>query len=86
MDIVTNNKVLGVYKINDDVLIKKEEKLFNNKLKKLIPKHDLVIVSDYGHGLISKKSSEIICKNSKYSSVVIVTVNLSVGETPLANL
>ena len=66
LDIVTNNKVLGVYKINDDVLMKSEEKLFNDKLKKLIPKHDLIIVSDYGHGLISKKSSEIICKNSKY--------------------
>ncbi len=66
LDIITNNKVLGVYKINDDVLEKSEEKLFNDKLRKLIPKHDLTIVSDYGHGLISKKSSEIICKNSKY--------------------
>ena len=66
LDIVTNNKVLGVYKINDDVLIEAEEKLFNDKLRKLLPAHDLVIVSDYGHGLISEKSSEIICKNSKY--------------------
>ena len=66
LDHITNNKVLGVYKINDDVLVDVEERLFNKKLKKLLPKHDLVIVSDYGHGLISKKSSEIICKNSKY--------------------
>ena len=33
---------------------------------KEIKKHDLVIVSDYGHGLISKKSANIICKNSKF--------------------
>jgi len=66
LDIVTNNKVLGVYKINDDVLLEAEEKLFNKKLKKLLPKHDLVIVSDYGHGLISETSAKIICKNSKY--------------------
>ena len=66
LDNVSNSKVLGVYKINDDALTKNEEKLFNKKLKKLLPMHDLVIVSDYGHGLISKKTSEIICKNSKY--------------------
>ena len=66
LDNVSNNKVLGVYTINDDILEKKEEKLFHNKLKKLIPKHDLVIVSDYGHGLISNKSANLISKLSKY--------------------
>ena len=34
--------------------------------RKLLPKHDLVIVSDYGHGMISETSAKIICKNSKY--------------------
>ena len=66
LDYISNNKVLGVYKINDDPLNKKNENLFNEKLKKLLPKFDLVVVSDYGHGLISKKSAQIICKNSKY--------------------
>jgi bifunctional ADP-heptose synthase (sugar kinase/adenylyltransferase) len=66
LDNVSNNKVFGVYTINDDILEKKEEKLFYNKLKKLIPKHDLVIVSDYGHGLISNKSANLISKLSKY--------------------
>ena len=66
LDHINNNKVLGVYKINDDALSEVEEKLFGNKLKKLLQVHDLVIVSDYGHGLISKKNSEIICKNSNY--------------------
>ena len=62
----TNNKVLGVYKINDEILKNKDEKLFNKMLKKTIPNYDLVIVSDYGHGLISKKSADLICKLSKY--------------------
>ena len=66
LDYVNKNKVLGVYKIDDDALTNDEEKLFIFKLKKLLSSHDLVIVSDYGHGLISKKSSKIICKNSKY--------------------
>ena len=62
----TNNKVLGVYNINDEILKSKDEKLFNKMLKNTIPKYDLVIVSDYGHGLISKKSADLICKLSKY--------------------
>jgi len=66
LDHVSNNKVLGVYKINDDALTAAEEKLFNKKLKKLLSSHNLIIVSDYGHGLISEKSSKIICRNSKY--------------------
>ena len=37
-----------------------------NILKNSIPKYDLVIVSDYGHGLISNKSANLICKLSKY--------------------
>ena len=31
-----------------------------------MPKHDIIIVSDYGHGLISENSSKIIYRNSKY--------------------
>ena len=59
-----NNKVLGIYTINDEVLSSKDEQLFNNILKKTIPNFDLVIVSDYGHGFISKKSANKICKLS----------------------
>ena len=62
----SNNKVLGVYTMNDEVLRGKDEKLFNNILKKIIPNYDLILVSDYGHGLISNKSANLICKLSKY--------------------
>ncbi len=66
LDHASNNKVLGVYKINYDYLNTSDEKLFSKKLKKLIPNYDIIIVSDYGHGLISEKSSKLICKKSKY--------------------
>ena len=55
-----------MYTINDDMLSKKDEIKFNKILKNLLPKHDLVIVSDYGHGLISKKSANLVCNLSKY--------------------
>ena len=52
MDHISNNKVLGVYSFNDEILNKKDEILFEKKINTLIKKNDLVIISDYGHGLI----------------------------------
>ena len=66
LDSISQNKILGLYTINDDILTQKQDKLFYKILKNMIPKHDLVIVSDYGHGLISNKSANLICKFSKY--------------------
>ena len=63
---MSKNKVFGSDKLNDELLDKRQENNFNRKLKKLVPKFDLVIVSDYGHGFISKNSAKIICKYSKF--------------------
>ena len=66
VDSISQSKIIGIYNINDEILNKKDETIFNKLLKKEIKKHDLIIVSDYGHGFISKKSANIICKNSKF--------------------
>jgi len=66
VDSISKSKVIGIYNINDEILNKKDEIIFNKLLKKEIKKHDLIIVSDYGHGLISKKSANLICKKSKF--------------------
>ena len=66
LDNIENNKVLGVYSINDEILNPKDEKLFNKYLNKALKDHDLVIVSDYGHGLISKKSAKLISQKAKF--------------------
>ena len=66
LDKLSNNKIIGVYNINDDALSSKEEKLFSKILKKITSSYDLVIVSDYGHGFISNKNANLICKVSKY--------------------
>lgn len=68
VDIVDNIKLLGVYNFNDEELESKEEKDLLRKIKK-INKYDLVIITDYNHGLISKKIGSFISKKfkNKYS-------------------
>lgn len=79
--IESNNKtkIMGVNNMNDELLEKKNEKEFNKKLSKLIPKHDLVILTDYGHGLISKKSARKICKLSSFLALNAQVNSSNVG-------
>ena len=56
--------MLGVYSLNDELLNSKEELSFGKMILKEIKKYDVVIVSDYGHGLITNRAAKLICKNS----------------------
>jgi rfaE bifunctional protein kinase chain/domain/rfaE bifunctional protein nucleotidyltransferase chain/domain len=65
LDNIGNKKVLGVYKINDEILAQSDEKKFNKYLQSNLNKFDLVIVSDYGHGFISNRNAKLICQKSR---------------------
>ena len=69
LDEINKNKVFGIYNINDQQLIPKDENLFLNLIKKNIYKYDLVILSDYGHGLVSENVAKFICKKAKFLAV-----------------
>lgn len=63
-------KVLGVYRINDNNNVyKKSQELIFKYLDKNIKKYDLVILCDYGHGLLNEKIIKILFKNKKYTAV-----------------
>ena len=66
---INKRKVFGVYTLNDESLKTDEQLSFQKKILKEIKKHDLVVVSDYGHGLISKQTAKIIMKKSKFLAV-----------------
>ena len=66
---INKTKIFGVYSLNDQPLDKEQEKIFNSKILKHINNHDLVIVSDYGHGLISDRTAKLIIKKSKFVAV-----------------
>jgi rfaE bifunctional protein kinase chain/domain len=69
VDHIDRKKVLGVYSINDDLLKENEEDKFIESFDKLSKEHDLVIISDYGHGIITSKIANHISKAEKFVSL-----------------
>lgn len=62
-------KLLGVYEINDELLSENEEDQFCEILKNLIPYVDAVVVTDYGHGLITPRVIDLLVKSSPFLAV-----------------
>jgi len=69
VDYISNSKSLGVYSINDSQMNSENLKQLHTYLDDLIPKHDLVIISDYGHGFISREIAKYISKQSVFTSL-----------------
>ena len=69
IDRYTKNKIVGVYDLKDDILNESEEKKLNDKLEACIGDIDIVIVVDYGHGLITPRIVDTLEKYSKYLAV-----------------
>ena len=65
LDDYRKSKLLGVYDLNDDPISKKEENNFLNILKTTIKKYDIIVVADYGHGIITEKIRKMITASSK---------------------
>ena len=68
-DLSQNILPYNVYSINDDMLSKNEEDEFLEFFDRLSKEHDLVIISDYGHGIITPKVADHISKSDKFVSL-----------------
>jgi rfaE bifunctional protein kinase chain/domain len=69
VDYISKSKSLGVYSIDDSQMNGENLNQLHAYLNDLIPKHDLVIVSDYGHGFISGETAKLISKQLIYTSL-----------------
>jgi rfaE bifunctional protein kinase chain/domain/rfaE bifunctional protein nucleotidyltransferase chain/domain len=69
VDYISKSKSLGVYSINDSQMNGENLNQLHAYLDDLIPKHDLVIISDYGHGFISRETAKRISKQSAFTSL-----------------
>ncbi|MGD1118532.1 MAG: PfkB family carbohydrate kinase [Dehalococcoidales bacterium] len=62
-------KLFEVYVMNGEEISQKENKSLCRKLHQVLPQYDVVIVADYGHGMISKEAIEIICNEARFLAV-----------------
>jgi rfaE bifunctional protein nucleotidyltransferase chain/domain len=62
-------KLFEVYVMRNDVLPQEVEDKFLSELETLLPQYDVVVVADYGHGLMTERAVQLICEKSKFLAV-----------------
>ena len=85
IDHISKNKILGNYDLLDDSLNKKDNDRLNINFKKLVKKSDLIIVTDYGHGLINENFAKIISSQKKFVAVNVQINSSNLGYHSLKN-
>ena len=70
-------KFNGIYDINDDLISNTENQQFLNYLKKVVNKYDLILLADYGHGILTDEFRKFINKNDEklYANIQINSFN-----------
>jgi len=85
LDEITKSKLLGVYLLEDSPINKIEEKIIIKNFNNFSKKSKLTILSDYGHGMISKNLSKIIKNKSNFIAVNVQINAANVGHHTLQN-
>jgi bifunctional ADP-heptose synthase (sugar kinase/adenylyltransferase) len=62
-------KLLEVYDMNDEPLTEPEDDALCSALERILPNVDLVIVADFGHGLISARAIELLSRKAPFLAV-----------------
>jgi len=77
IDSINEKKILGIYDTNDNDIQYDEEKKLEKILQKSINKNDILLVSDYGHGLITNK----IAKRISSEKSIFVALNTQLNSS-----
>jgi bifunctional ADP-heptose synthase (sugar kinase/adenylyltransferase) len=75
----SNQKLFEICFIQDNDIAKQEEARIIKKLEKIIDQYDAVVISDFGHGLLTKNIIELISKKAKYLAVNAQTNGANAG-------
>jgi rfaE bifunctional protein nucleotidyltransferase chain/domain len=73
------SKLFEVSQINDEFVDQQLEDSIIEYLNDIVPLYDMVIIVDFGHGLITPKIQETIVKKSKFTAVNAQTNSINFG-------
>jgi rfaE bifunctional protein kinase chain/domain len=62
-------KLLEVYEINNAAMGEADNEVLCATLAEQIPRYDVVIVVDYGHGMLTNEAIDILCNKSNFLAV-----------------
>ena len=75
----TNRKLFEICYLKEEDISQELEKKILDHLSKKMKEYDLVVVSDFGHGLMTKNIIKFICKKSKYLALNVQTNSANIG-------
>lgn len=64
-----SQKMFEVYRMNDAPLDAAADAAMCDRLGKILPKYDLVVVADYGHGMLSGRAIETLAERARFLAV-----------------
>ena len=79
IDEVTKQKLFQVSYMKDEAVTSETEGKILNFLRTEITNFDLVVVNDFGHGLMSPKIIRLICKKAKYVALNVQANSANYG-------
>lgn len=74
-----SRKLFEVCYIEDTDIPRSLEMGVLGRLEKIIGDYDLIIVNDFGHGLLTKALMELICNKSRYLALNVQTNSANIG-------
>ena len=63
------NKLFEVYIMDDSPLNEKQDAELHGIIKQQLKKHELVVITDYGHGALTRRNIEYLTRESPYLAV-----------------
>lgn len=76
---LSNQKLFEICFMEDKDIERKEETMILKRLEKIIEKYDAVVVSDFGHGLITNRMIDVLCSKAKYLAINVQTNSANAG-------
>ncbi len=74
-----NQKLFEICYMKDDCITNNQETQIIKLLKKTIQDYDLLIVSDFGHGLLTPRIIKLIASQAKYLAINVQTNSANIG-------
>ncbi|MCK4948384.1 MAG: adenylyltransferase/cytidyltransferase family protein [Candidatus Aureabacteria bacterium] len=75
----SNRKLFEICYMKDDSIFGRIETRILKQIEKTIENYDLVVVSDFGHGLLTKRIIDLICAKAKYLALNVQTNSANIG-------